>query len=228
MEGIFGGVVSGLLTSLIVGIFLLWKGDSLVRALKNMPNGWKAKFLTAIYLKSIRQGQYSYAHSQFTAFISVAYLGFLVFAIVMYLKLEKIRDNLDLEVGSIDTSPVTDVMSVSFFTDYGGVVLAFYAFLTGYAFLWHFYKSLVDGVSPICAKEFDLLDRAVQKCATQEQYIQFLNLRASCNSREEVVTWLKFGNSCVGEVKLNNIEEIIQSISLEDNSGIITFPSVIK
>ncbi|MBA5761456.1 hypothetical protein H2O73_03780 [Vibrio sp. 404] len=227
MEGIFGGVVSGLLTSLAVGVFLIWKGDSLVRSLRNMPNGWKAKFLTTVYLKSIRQGQYSYAHSQFTAFTSVIYLGFLAFAIVAYFKLETIRDNLELGAGSLENA-VEETTSVSFFTDYGGVIILIYVFFTAYVFLRHFYKSLVDATSPVCAKEFDLLDRAVQKCGSQDQYIKFLNLRASCNSREEVLEWLKYGNSCIGAVQLINIEEIIQSISLDDNFGVVTFPSVIK
>ncbi|EGR0804886.1 hypothetical protein ACA877_004715 [Vibrio alginolyticus] len=224
MEGIFGGVVSGVVTSFLVGLFLLWKGDALLASLRNMPNSWKFKFLTSLYLYSLKRPTYSYAHATYIGFVSVFYLtpvfmaGSLFFT--NFKQSPKIPDK--------DVSEASDGVISVFASSSEQFILIGIAFVCIYFFVIKVHKGILDAVAPLCTKEFDYLRSAVAKCGTDEQYIEFLNLQSNCESRDDILKWLNFGTSCLGGRKLTRIDEIIQSISVDTSSEDVRFPEFLK
>ncbi|MGY6427614.1 hypothetical protein ACXIVC_10305 [Vibrio parahaemolyticus] len=224
MEGIWGGVVSGVATSFLVGLFLLWKGDALLASLRNMPNSWKLKFLTSLYLYSLKRPIHSYAHATYIAFVSVFYLtpvfmaGSLFFT--KYKQPSKIPDN--------EVSEASDGILSVFVSSSEQFILIGIAIVCIYIFVSKMHKGILDSVAPLCTKEFDYLRSAVAKCGTDDQYIEFLNLQSNCESRDDILKWLNFGTSCLGGRKLTRIDEIIQSISVDTSSEGGRFPEFLK
>ncbi|EHK9545962.1 hypothetical protein HJA69_000535 [Vibrio alginolyticus] len=226
MDGVLGGVISGLITSFLVGLFLLWKGDKIVLALKSMPKSWKVKYLTKVYLHAIKKNDHNFTHSIVVSFISAFFLMPVFFSISLYPKIERYKAMVNNEPLDI-SEPSLNVGASSFFIENGHWILIVISVIGLIVFFSQSTMLLIDAVSPLVSKRFEYLRSAVFKCASNEQYISFLNMKSKCNDRADIVAWLEYGNECLGDLSLDDIDEVIESLNCSEGfSG--TIPSFLK
>ncbi|MFA0025388.1 hypothetical protein AB4369_20805 [Vibrio sp. 10N.261.49.A5] len=227
MDGIWGGVISGLITSFVVGLFLLWKGDRLVLTLKNMPNSWKVKYLTKVYLHAIKKNDYNFSHSIMVSFVSAFFLAPIFFSISIYSKLLRLRELVNEESLELADLPIEPGILSSALIEHGPWTLIIISTISLFLFFKQITMLLIDSLAPIVSKRLEYLRSAVCKCGTNEQYIHFFNLKAKCNNQEQIIEWLEYGNECLGDTSLDDIDEMINSLTNSKDLQ-TTFPSFLK
>ncbi|SEB18602.1 hypothetical protein [Marinobacterium iners] len=218
MSDIIIGLLTGLLTSFFVGLFLIWKGDYLVKNLQRIPIKWRIRLLTKVYLSALNDYPLRYLNSKILSLFIAFHLFFSGAYVLITIILFKIagegKDNIPEEsIKDIDPSVVLINPWVPW------ILLCFTLFVL--YFSWGALKeTFVAVVLPYAYRELNSIRECVKVAASAEDFIKYVNMETQCKSKEAILEMMEFSIRILGENSLKLPTEIISSLTDKDWSGI--------
>jgi len=208
------GILIGIATSFIVGIYLLWKGQHLVDYLQRLPTRQRVAIYARSYLIALRG--YPYRYANFLAMIFVLLLNITTLLAYIVLTVAAFKGDLSLP-------PEEFRRSFHFLTNPDfwliKIVLNPWFLLSVTIFFAYLSRPIVfvtipsEIMVPFAYRELTRVRECVAKCATNKQFLEYTDAEHSANTLEDLRELIIHAKTILNGVDLKLADEILQVIS---------------
>jgi hypothetical protein len=203
------GVLIGITTSFIAGIFLIWKGDQLVHYIRRLPKNWRLAIFSKAYLIALHSYPYRYAHLiTLTIMATTALLTLLAYGILSF-----VAFNIDLSLPPEEIKKSFHIIADPSWFIY--TVLNPWFLLSVTLLLVCTTGRIVfvtvppELLVPYAHRELSRVRECVAKCGTPEQFFEYTDLEHSAETISDVINLITHAKTIFGNVDLKLAEEIL-------------------
>lgn len=210
------GVLIGIVTSFIVGIFLIWKGNQLVHYLRRQPTKRRVAIFARAYLIALQSYPYRYAHLfTMTGIAICSVILFLTYGILTFVAF------------TLDFSLPPDELKRSFRllikTDFGftKTILSPWFLLSATLFLAYAVRRIVfvtippEMLVPYAHRELTRVRECVAKCGTNKQFLEYTDAEHGAETLDDLRKLIILAKTILGRVDLKLADEILKEISTD-------------
>lgn len=221
MKEIFIAIVVGIMTNVLVGLFLLYKGENILSFIKKYPHKKRKKLYANGFIKAIHGYPYRYAHTivlstifSLISFITIAY----IFTTYAYFKICYWNPNMC--VSDIKNELARTIHQYDTDWYFPWVLLAITIFL-----MISVVKFTVNVVSsellvPILYRDILRVRECVAKCATGCELIEYTDREEIVSNADDLIELFLYAKKIIGEQKfilLDGMIDVLTDVPKERN-----------
>lgn len=208
------GILIGIVTSFIAGIFLVWKGEQLVHFFRRLPAKTRvAIYARRAYLIALRSYPYRYAHLLvmtnvvvFTLILLLAYgfMTYVAFGVDFSLPPEETKESFRLLLKP--GSQLINIILNPWFLLSATLLLA-------YSVLRILFVTIPpELLVPYAHRELVRLRECVAKCGTKKQFIEYADAEYSTRTLEDLRELIIHAKTILGNFDLKLADAILEGI----------------
>lgn len=215
MIEIISGVLIGLFTSFLVGLLLMWKGQSLVDGLRQFPSKRKSRFFARVYVRALTGYPFRGLHVICWSLIICLLLYILIFSCgFVYFEYRLANAAVDLSPKDATLYAAAPIINLFQTTTPGWISVIFVPFAAA-LLVMNYKKMTVELLVPFAQRELGLLRSCVVKVAAKEKLIEFMNSEGDVRDQATLLSFFLLAKSIIGNQSLKILDEMIKDVSFD-------------
>lgn len=208
---IFVGVMLGVTTSLAAGLFLIWKGETLVNSMRFLPTRRKIKIIRQAYLRAVGSYPDPYSHQLILMLWALAVLFFgILFLCTSFVMIHKIGAS----------APPSTSAELKSFVESHEIVIWLVVALAGIFNAWVgaktlFYEAYVEATAPKAYAVLARIRECVARCGTKKEFLEYVDAENHVRDIAGLKALLERAQRVFGDLDLALLDDLLPIFTVD-------------